>query len=93
MALVIKDPQARIDYGFAWGDAYLGTQLIAQSEWSVEPAHDGGVTVVSDGHDLIETRVTLDGGRDGALYRVTNRVTMSDGQIDERSMTVRVEQR
>ena len=33
------------------------------------------------------------GGREGVSYRVTNRVTLSDGQIDERSLMVRVEQR
>jgi len=29
----------------------------------------------------------------GRLYRLTNRVTLSDGQMDERSVTIRVEER
>ena len=44
-------------------------------------------------HDLLQATVTLAGGVAGHVYRVTNRVTMSDGQIDERSVTVRAEER
>jgi hypothetical protein len=51
------------------------------------------VIVVGAAHDLLEVTVTLAGGIAGHVYRVTNRVTMSDGQIDERSMTMRVEER
>lgn len=35
----------------------------------------------------------LAGGIVGRLYRLTNRVTLSDGQMDERSVTIRVEER
>ncbi|WP_443028026.1 phage fiber-tail adaptor protein [Sphingopyxis sp. Root1497] len=44
-------------------------------------------------HDLLRCAATLDGGEAGGVYRVTNRVTLSDGQIDERSLTLRVEER
>ena len=35
----------------------------------------------------------LSGGIVGRVYRLTNRVTLSDGQVDERSVTMRVEER
>ena len=49
--------------------------------------------VAGAAHDLTQVTVTLAGGIAGHVYRVTNRVTMNDGQIDERSMTMRVEER
>ncbi|WP_432768330.1 MAG: hypothetical protein HEQ22_13010 [Sphingopyxis sp.] len=93
MTLAVKDPGARIDYEFDWGDAYLAGQAIVASAWSVAPDEADGVTVAAASHDLTKAVATLAGGIAGHAYRVTNRVTMSDGQIDERSLTVRVEDR
>lgn len=91
--LVIKDPDARIDYAFDWGDAYLDGQAIVAAGWEVDPVSDGGVVVDAASFDLLRCAATLAGGVAGAVYRVTNRVTLSDGQIDDRSLTLRVEQR
>jgi hypothetical protein len=93
MSLVIKDPGARVDYAFDWGDAYPDDQLIVEASWAVEPDVPGGVAVTGASHDLLRCAATLDGGDAGGVYRVTNRVILSDGQIDERSLTVRVEER
>lgn len=93
MTMMVKDPGTRIDFEFDWAAAYPGGQAVIASDWSVEPAEGGGVIVVGAAHDLLEVTVTLAGGIAGHVYRVTNRVTMSDGQIDERSMTMRVEER
>jgi hypothetical protein len=93
MTMMVKDPGTRIDFEFDWGAAYPGGQAVVASDWSVAPLEDGGVTVIGSAHDLMEVTVTLAGGIAGRVYRVTNRVTMSDGQIDERSMTLRVEER
>ena len=67
--------------------------MIAASNWTVEPLEAGGVTVETHAFDTVRTSARLSGGREGVCYRVTNRVTLSDGQADERSMTLRVEQR
>lgn len=93
MAMVVKDPDARIDYEFDWGVAYPEGQAVVASGWTVVPADAGGVAVAASAHDLTRATATLAGGVAGHIYRVTNRVTLSDGQIDERSMTVRVEER
>ena len=66
---------------------------MAASGWTVTPGEEGGVTVEAAWHGLARAAVTLAGGIVGHAYRVTNRVTISDGQIDERSVTVRVEER
>lgn len=91
MALKLKDPEARVDYAIDWRD-YLGVAAIASSSWTVAPAHEGGIAIVASGHDFTRTTVRVEGGREGALYRLTNRVTLSDGQVDERSIALRVEQ-
>lgn len=93
MTMVAKDPGTRIDFEFDWAAAYPDGQAVLASDWSAEPDEAGGVTVVAAAHDLTRATVTLAGGIAGRVYRVINRVTLSDGQIDERSAIVRVEER
>ena len=94
MSLYLKDPQARIDYAIDWGPAYLDGQIIAASDWRVSPDEDDGVAIVEIGSfDLQRTAATVTGGVPGHVYRIGNRVTLSDGRSDERSLTVRVEER
>lgn len=93
MTMMVKDPDARVDFEFDWSAACPGGRAIAASEWSVTPGEAGGVTVAAASHGLARTVATLAGGVAGHAYRVTNRVTMTDGQVDERSMTMRVEER
>lgn len=92
MSFYLKDPAARVDYAIDWA-GYLDGQAIAASLWSVAPAEAGGVAVASESYDLVRTAATLSGGLAGHVYSVTNRVTLSDGQVDERSITLRVEER
>lgn len=93
MTMMVKDPDSRIDFELDWAAAYPGGQAVTASVWTVIPDEAGGVAVAAAAHDLRQATVTLAGGVVGRVYRVTNRVTLSDGQIDERSMTVRVEER
>lgn len=93
MSLVLKDPGAAIEYQFDWGSYYLSEQAILASEWAVDPVAADGIMVANASHDALISRATISGGRVGAVYRLTNRVTLTDGQIDERTITVRVEQR
>lgn len=93
MTMMAKDPGARTDFAFDWNTAYPDGQAVMASEWVVAPEEEEGVAVVAAAHDLSRTTATLAGGVAGHVYRVTNRVTMSDGQIDERSVTIRAEER
>lgn len=92
MSLYLKDPQGRIDHVIDWS-AYLAGQSVIASEWAVSPAESDGVAVTADAAEAQRTSVRLEGGRIGRLYRITNRVTLSDGQEDERSIHIRVEER
>jgi hypothetical protein len=93
MSFYLKDPQARIDYELDWGGGYLDGQTIVASSWTVAPDEAGGITVESNSFDLMRTAARISGGVAGHVYSVTNRVTLSDGAIDERSISLRAEQR
>ena len=93
MTLLLKDPEAELDYAVDWGAEYLGEDALAQSEWEVAPAETGGVTVLRSAFDLLVATVTAGGGIPGRLYRLTNRVVLASGLVDSRSITLRVEQR
>ncbi len=93
MATYLKDPGASLDYTIDWGAGYLGSATVTSSSWTVLPVEIGGIVIAGDAHSATRTSVTLSGGISGHLYRIGNQVVMSDGSADERSITVRVEQR
>ncbi len=93
MTIFVKDPGAVIDYAISWSIGYLSGTEITESAWSVSPAEPGGVIVPASRIAPGETIATLSGGRTGQLYRVSNRIRLSDGRNDERTLVVRVEER
>lgn len=93
MTLLLKDPDAELDYAVDWGAEYLGGDALAESSWEVAPIEAGGVTVLGSDFNLLVATVKAGGGNPGRLYRLTNRVVLASGLIDNRSITLRVEQR
>ena len=90
MGMFLKDPAARLDYVVDWSANYLGSATIAASDWDVEPP---GATVSATVLTPTRTGATIDGGVPGAIYRVVNRITLSDGRTDDRSLVIRIEAR
>lgn len=93
MTLLLKDPDAVLDYAVDWGAEYLGGDLLAASDWTVIPDEPGGVTIAGNDFDATTTTVKAAGGSPGKLYRLVNRVTLESGRIDDRSIVLRVENR
>ena len=93
MSLLLKDPEAALDYVVDWGSEYLGDDFVLSSGWTLQPAEDGGLAIVTDGFDAQHASVTLSGGVAGKLYRLTNRIGTAAGRSDSRSFTIRVEKR
>lgn len=93
MATYLKDPGASLDYTIDWGAGYLGTATLTSSTWTVVPVEAGGIVIGAEALSATRASVTLGGGVPGHFYRVANQVVMSDGKADERSITLRVEQR
>ena len=93
MSLLLKDPAASLDYVVDWGADWLAGDVLTASNWSIDPAHVGGMSKVNDSFDLQTTRVQLAGGLSGVVYRATNDITSSTGRQDSRSLVVRVGER
>jgi hypothetical protein len=83
-----KDPHAVLDYTIDWTRWLAGDQ-IATSAWLV-PA---GLTKVGDSKSASSATVWLSGGTAGEAYIVTSRITTAGGRTEDRSFTVRVEER
>jgi hypothetical protein len=93
MTLLLKDPQAVLDYSVDWGAEYLLGDLIADSQWCVEPDEPAGVTIVGNDFDATTATVKAGGGLPGKLYRLVNDVVLQSGRTDRRSVVLRVENR
>lgn len=93
MSLILKDPQATLDYEIDWGADYLDGDALSGSEWDVSPQHDDGPQIVSSRYTLSEAAATVSGGRPGMVYRLTNRIETMEGRSDARSIVLRVEAR
>jgi hypothetical protein len=93
MTLLLKDPEATLDYSVDWGSEYLSGDALAESGWTVSPIEDGGLTVVGGQFDLLIATVQVGGGVAGRLYRLTNHVVTGEGREDSRSIMLRVEKR
>jgi hypothetical protein len=93
MNIYLKDRQASVEYVVDWPAALIGDATIAASLWEVAPDEDGGVAVAGSAIDEARTSATLGGGIPGRVYRIRNRITLSDGRSDARSLSLRVEER
>lgn len=85
LALVLSDPDVPTLHSIDWAP-FLGGGSISASTWAVTPA---GPTISGDAVSGAVTSCYLSGVVEGKLYQLTNRVTPTGGQPDERSLTVR----
>jgi len=92
MGVYLKDPRSRLDYAIDWS-ANLDGSAIAESQWEISPAEDGGLRATASFREDGRTQVTLEGGVAGQVYRVANIITRGDGRQDARSLIVRTEAR
>lgn len=89
MTACVKDPDAVLDFGWSWA-AWLATgDQIVTSTWIVPE----GITKDSESNTTTTAIVWLSGGTAGQQYRVTNRITTSQGRTDDRSIVLYVQDR
>ena len=93
MTLLLKDPEAALDYAVDWGAEYLNGDAISQSDWEVEPVEGGGIAIADGLFDSTVATETASVGFPGHVYRLNNTVVLASGLSDSRSIVLRVEQR
>lgn len=84
-----KDPNATLDYQVDWSSWMASGDTISASVWIV----DSGISQVTTTYTDMTTTIWLSGGTAGSSYNITNRITTSDGRIDDATFTIDVEQR
>jgi hypothetical protein len=93
MTVYLKAPAARVTYAHDWGARYLDRHSIVASQWRIEPEEADGVEIIEQAREGGVTSAIIAGGRPGAIYDLVNRIELSNGEIDERSISFRVEAR
>jgi hypothetical protein len=88
MSTFRKDPSALLDYALDWSP-WLVDDTIASVEWTVPT----GLTVDSSSHTNTVATIWLAGGEVGQIYRLVCQITTQEGRIDQRSFTIRCEER
>lgn len=86
---VIKDPNATRDYTLNWERALPDGVTIASAAWVVP----SGLTNGGGSNTTTTATVRLSGGTVGTVYMVVCRITMSDGEVDDRSIYLDVRER
>ena len=67
----------------------MGTDTITESEWIVPE----GLTKVTDSKTATTATIWLSGGTAGVNYTVTNRIVTVGGRTEDRSFTLRPQER
>jgi hypothetical protein len=93
MTVLLKDPEAALDYAVDWGAEYLNGDSLSQSSWQVTPVEIGGISEIASSFDMTVASVTAAGGVPGNVYQLTNHVVFASGLTDSRSIVLRVEKR
>ena len=91
--MLLKDPDAALDYAVDWGAEYASGDSLIESEWDVSPVEADGVAVVECETAGLEARVKAAGGVAGHMDRLRNQVLLASGLRDSRSIMLRVETR
>jgi hypothetical protein len=93
MTLLLKDPEAVLNYAVDWGAEYLGADSLIASRWEISPVEQGGVNIDWASFDANAATVTASGGISGHSYDLRNHVILASGLTDSRSITMRLEKR
>lgn len=82
----LKDPQAKLDYGFDWSSSdWLDSgEVISASSWTVP----SGITKDAESFSDTLTTIWLTGGTVDTTYLLVNHITTDAGREDDRSVNI-----
>jgi hypothetical protein len=84
-----KDPDAVLDWIFDWNDWLAEFETISSAVFITDP----GIIVTTSSYTQKTATVWLSGGTESQVYRITCRITSSEGRTDDRSFTLRCSNR
>jgi hypothetical protein len=94
MSVLIKDPDALLDYSVDWeAEGYLlEGEALESSSWLIEPSVSPEELAIDDQFvDGNVATIVVSGGVVGHRYKATNRIVTDAGREDDRSIIIRVE--
>lgn len=90
--LIIKDPQAKLDYGFDWSPWLYAGDTITDSAWDATGT-DALLMQSAEWFNTRETGVWLSGGTLGGIYAVTNHIVTAQGREEDQTLHIQIAQR
>ena len=90
MSVFLKDPSAEVDFSVDWSDWLGASESITGASWSVTPT---GLSLGAESAAGAVRGVMTSGGALGSVYRLTNRIVTDQGRTEDRSVTIKVEER
>lgn len=85
-----KDPDAVLDYTVDWSAWLQAGETITASQWITPDGITQGSGAQAPSNTTTTATVWLLAGTLGQTYIVTNRVTTSDGRVDDRSLRITI---
>ena len=89
MNTFLKDPDAKLTYGFDWSDWLALDETISASSWIVP----SGLSQSGTEMNATSTAIVLSGGSVETSYIVTNRIVTASGLQEDRSFILKVIER
>ena len=86
---LLKDPDAKLNYTLNWSKWLDTGDTISSATWLADTA----ITIHSSSNTTTAATVILSGGKLAKKYRITCRVTTSNGLIDDRSFWLQIRER
>lgn len=84
--MLTKEATETLDFQINWAD-WLGALTISSSAWTVP----SGITEVANSNTTTTTLIRLSGGTWAESYELTNTITASNGEVESRSITIKIQ--
>lgn len=89
IATYTKEQSAVTDFQIDW-TAWLEGRTLTSSSWAISPT--AGIIIVATSNTSSVATIRLSSGTWGQIYLATNHIVASDGEEEERSITIRIQQ-
>jgi hypothetical protein len=87
MPLKVMDPSDKLNWSHNWIDFLASGDSISSRQWTIDP--DASPTLLSN---ATAESVTVDNLTAGVVYRLSEKITTTNGFNGERSLTIRCTQ-